>query len=540
MRYDASLYSYPSQRTVVHGRRGMVAASQPLAAQAGLDMLKAGGNAVDAAIATAACLTVVEPTSNGIGGDAFALLFVDGQLHGLNASGPAPQRISIQELGKNGYNEIPDYGWIPVTVPGAPGGWAALSGRFGKLPLAKVLQPAVEYAEQGYPVSPIAGSYWEREFNTFQKKLKGEEFSYWFQTFAQQGRAPRIGETWRSQDMAETLRSIAETRSESFYRGDLADKIDRFSRKYGGYLRKDDLEKFKPEWVEPIKVSYRGYDIWELPPNGQGIVVLMALNILKEFEFKEKESVDTYHRQIEAMKIALGDGQGQITDPKYMKTSVEELLSDNYAEEKRKTIKNEAVLPTTKKINQGGTVYLSTADENGNMVSYVQSNYRGFGSGLVVPGTGISLQNRGKNFTMNPTHVNCLEPGKRPYHTIIAGFITKDDECLGPFGVMGGFMQAQGHLQIIMNAIDFGQNPQSALDAPRWQWLEGKEVAVEPTFSKDMAGLLESRGHSIIYETEYGGYGQAFFGRGQIIWRNKYGNMAGATDPRTDGQVAVW
>ena len=381
MRYDASLYSYPSQRTVVHGSRGMVCASQPLAAQAGLDMLKAGGNAVDAAIATAACLTVVEPTSNGIGSDAFALLFVDGQLHGLNASGPAPQRISIQELEKNGYNDIPDYGWVPVTVPGAPGGWAASSSRFGKLPLAKVLQPAVEYAEQGYPVSPIAGSYWEREFNTFQKKLKGEEFSYWFQTFAQQGRAPRIGETWRSQDMAATLRSIAETRSESFYRGDLADKIDRFSRKYGGYLRKDDLEKFKPEWVEPIKVNYKGYDIWELPPNGQGIVVLMALNILKEFEFKEKEVVDTYHRQIEAMKIALGDGQVQITDPKFMKTSVEELLSDNYAEEKRKKITKEAVLPTMNKIDRGGTVYLSTADEDGKMVSYVQSNYRGFGSG---------------------------------------------------------------------------------------------------------------------------------------------------------------
>lgn len=535
MNSDPLYYPYASRRSVVYAANGMVATSQALAAQAGLEILKRGGNAVDAAVAAAACLTVVEPTSNGIGGDAFALVWAGGALHGLNSSGPAPMGISAEAVKRAGYSEMPGLGWIPVNVPGVPAAWAALSGRFGRLPLAGALGPAIDYAERGYPVSPVVSRYWRDGLERFKEKLKGEEFDPFFKTFAPAGRAPGPGEVWRSPDHARTLREIAETGAESFYRGGLAEKIDHFSGKYGGFLRKEDLEAYRPEWVSPVGVDYRGYRVWEIPPNGQGLVALMALNILKGFEFSSREEPETFHRQIEAIKLAFADGRRYITDPGRMRVRVQDLLSEGYAAERRRLIGKEAALPAPGRPPEGGTVYLATADRDGNMVSYIQSNYRGFGSGLVVPETGISLQNRGANFSLDPEHDNFLEPGKKCYHTIIPGFLTRDGRPVGPFGVMGGFMQPQGHVQVVMNVVDFGLNPQAALDAPRWQWLEGTSVDLEQSFLGHTAGALERMGHRVRLALDPAG-----FGRGQIIWRDGSGVLAGGTDPRADGAAAAW
>ncbi|MEK5444818.1 gamma-glutamyltransferase [Fredinandcohnia sp. FSL W7-1320] len=536
MSFDYLNHPYASQKVTTIAKNGMVATSQPLAAQAGLDILKKGGNAIDAAIATAACLTVVEPTSNGIGGDAFALVWVKGELHGLNSSGPAPKSISIDKVKEQGHTSMPTHGLLPVTVPGVPAAWAELSKRFGKLPLSEVLKPAIDYAENGYPISPILGKNWKVSFNRFKEIFQGDEYKNWFDTFAPNGRAPEIGEVWRSPDHASTLRSIAETNAESFYRGELADKIDQFSNAYGGFLRKEDLADYQPEWVDPIKVNYRGYDVWEIPPNGQGIVALMALNILKGFELKEKESVETYHKQIEAMKLAFVDAKKYVTDPKKMSVSVEQLLSDQFADDRRSLIGDEALTPEPGTPPSGGTVYLATADGEGNMVSFIQSNYMGFGSGIVIPGTGIALQNRGHDFSLDSDHENALEPGKKTYHTIIPGFLTKDNEAVGPFGVMGGYMQPQGHAQVIMNTIDFHLNPQAALDSPRWQWSEGKKVSVEPGFSPHIAQALARKGHQIQIALDGGS-----FGRGQIIWRDSVsGVLYGGTESRTDGAIAAW
>ncbi len=526
---------YPSRRSAVYAANGMVATSQPLAAQAGLDVMKKGGNAIDAAIAAAAALTVVEPTSNGIGGDAFALVWTQGKLHGLNASGPAPLSLSIEALKKAGVEAIPTHGFIPVTVPGAPSAWAELAAKFGNLPLTESMQPAVEYAERGYPLSPVLGSYWRRAFNNFSASLKGPEFQPWFDTFAPNGRAPEIGELWSSPDHAATLRSIAESNGESFYRGELAERIDRFSREHGGYLRLADLAAYKPEWVEPIGVNYRGYDVWEIPPNGGGLVALLALNLLKGFDFSERDTVDTYHKQLEAMKLAFADGARHIAAPHSMNVRVEDLPSDAYADERRRMIGQTAQLPEAGQPPKGGTVYLCTADSEGNMVSFIQSNYMGFGSGLVVPGTGIALQNRGHNFTLDPNHANCLEPGKKSYHTIIPGFLTRGGQPVGPFGVMGGFMQPQGHVQVVMNTVDFHLHPQAALDAPRWQWMERKTVELEHTTPSHIVDALARKGHDVKWAL-----GSGSFGRGQIIWRLDNGVLVGATEARTDGHVASW
>ncbi|RBP91491.1 gamma-glutamyltranspeptidase/glutathione hydrolase [Cytobacillus firmus] len=536
MNFDFHSHPYPSQRTTVMANNGMVATSQPLAAQAGLDMMKKGGNAIDAAIATAAALTVVEPTSNGIGGDAFALVWTKGELYGLNASGPAPKSISIEALKERGFEKMPTHGWMPVTVPGAPSAWAELSRRFGKLPLKDVLQPAINYAEKGYPLTPILGKYWQYAYKRFKQILTDDEFQHWFETFAPDGRAPEVGEIWRSEGHAATLRAIGETDGESFYRGEIAEKIDAYSKKYNAFLSKEDLAAYKAEWVDPIKVHYRGYDVWEIPPNGQGLVALLGLNIAKGFEFRDKETVDTYHRQIEAMKLAFTDGKAFITDPAEMKVTVEELLSEEYGESRRSEIAGEALTPEPYQPPRGGTVYLATADSEGNMVSFIQSNYMGFGSGLVVPGTGIALQNRGHDFSLDPEHHNALKPGKKTYHTIIPGFLTKDGEAVGPFGVMGGYMQPQGHMQVVMNTVDFHLNPQAALDAPRWQWIEGKKVQVEPHFTNHIAQALVRKGHQIEVTVDTGG-----FGRGQIIWRDpKTGVLMGGTEARTDGSIAAW
>lgn len=529
-------YPYQVPRNSAFAKNGMVATSQPLASQAGLDILKRGGNAVDAAIATAACLTVVEPISNGIGGDAFAIVWMKGEMYGLNASGPSPESISIEAIKKAGHDIMPTYGWHPVTVPGAPGGWAALSKRFGNLSLTEVLEPAIRYAEEGFPVSSTLAKFWKKEYETFKKELDSDKFSEWFDTFAPKGRAPLAGEIWSSLDHANTLRSIAETNGESFYKGDIAKKISEDSEKNGGFLSSSDLANYEPSWVDPINVHYKGYDVWEIPPNGQGIVALQALNILKGFDLKEKECADTYHKQIEAIKLAFSDALEHVTEQCDMIHKVEDILSDTYGDIRRGLIGEEAMQPEAGEPVGSGTVYMATADKDGNMVSFIQSNYHGFGSGVVVPGTGIALQNRGETFSLDPNHVNALRGGKRTYHTIIPGFLTKDNEAVGPFGVMGGFMQPQGHVQVIMNTIDFGMNPQSALDAPRWQWMKDKKVEVENRFSHHLALELYEKGHDISIQLEPNS-----FGRGQIIWRDPdTGVLVGGTESRTDGTVACW
>ncbi|QKS70616.1 gamma-glutamyltransferase family protein [Paenalkalicoccus suaedae] len=535
---EALHYPYASQRNVQFARNGMVATSQPLAAQAGLDILKQGGNAIDAAIATAACLTVVEPTSNGIGSDAFAIVWTkDKEIHGLNASGQAPSKLSLDAVNKLGYEkEMPKFGLTPVTVPGAPAAWASLSKKFGKLSLKQTLAPAVKLARDGFPVSPTLSFYWQKAFEVFSKELKEEQFKAWFDTFAPTGKAPEVGEMWKSEGHASTLEKIGETDANAFYQGELADAIHAFSKEHGGFIRKKDLENYEPEWVDPINVTYKGYDVWEIPPNGQGMIALMALQMLKDDTQTVREDEASYHKQIEAMKLAFADGEKYITEEQHMSTSVDELLSDSYAKKRRALIGEEALTPEAGDPKGSGTVYLSTADGEGNMVSFIQSNYMGFGSGIVIPGTGISLQNRGHNFSLDAEHDNALAPGKRTYHTIIPGFLSKNGEAVGPFGVMGGFMQPQGHMQVVMNTVDFHLNPQAALDAPRWQWMKGKQVLLEQSVPNHIALALAARGHEIQVTHQSGS-----FGRGQIIWRDpKTGVLQGGTEPRTDGAIAAY
>ncbi len=534
---DFQRYQYPSARKVVFGGKGMVCTTQPLAAQAGLDIIKKGGNAIDAAIATAICMTVLEPTSNGIGSDAFALVWAREKLHGLNASGPAPMGISAQAIRDRGYAEVPAHGFIPVTVNGAPSAWHKLSKAFGNLPFAELFESAIGYAENGFPVQPVTAYNWEKAFRSYQKKLQGKEFENWFRTFAPKGRAPEPGEFIRLPEHARTLRELAQSNCESYYRGGIAQKIDEFSKQYGGYIRKEDYAAYHSQWVDPISTSYRGYHVWEIPPNGHGIVALMALNVLEGYEFDpdKRDCADTMHKQMEAMKLAFMDGRRYVADSRYMKVAVEQLLSKQYAAKRRATIGDMAMMPQAGDPDCGGTIYLCTADGEGNMVSYIQSNYRGFGSGLVVPGTGIALHDRGNNFSLTEGAENCIAPGKKPYHTIIPGFLTKDSRAVGPFGVMGGFMQPQGHVQVITNTIDFLMNPQEALDAPRWQWTGGKDIEVEPAFPQAVAEELMRRGHKISVMCESGE-----FGRGEIIWRGEDGVLMGATEPRADGFVAAW
>jgi len=529
-------YPYSSRRTACFAKNGMVATSQPLAAQVGLDILKKGGNAIDAAIATAAALTVVEPTCNGIGGDAFALVWVKGELHGLNASGPAPALLHAHKVKETGHSEMPLYGWTPVTVPGAPAAWSALSKRFGKLAFADLMQPAIDLARDGFPVSPSVAQFWQKSVDTFAGNLNSEACAHFYTSFTDNGAAYKAGQIYKNTDQAHTLAAIGETHAETFYRGEIAAKIDDFSRQTDGYLRASDLASFEVEWVKPISVNYKGYDIWEIPPNGQGMLALMALNTLKQFEFNERDCVETFHLQIEAMKLAFADGEKYITQADKMKVSVESLLSQDYATKRGELISDNAGEPNAGDPTGGGTVYLACADKEGNMVSFIQSNYHGFGSGVVIPNTGIAMQNRGHNFSLDPNHHNYLEPGKKSYHTIIPGFITKGDQAVGPFGVMGGFMQPQGHMQVVMNMLDFKLNPQAALDAPRWQWLGKKTVGIEHQVPLHITRGLSAKGHDIELAHDYSSYG-----RGQIIIRNPdTGVLCGGTEQRTDGHIAHW
>ncbi len=497
-------------------------------------MLRRGGTAVDAAIATAITLTVVEPTSNGIGSDAFAIVWDGQRLHGLNGSGRAPRALTLQAVRALGHETMPTRGWLPVTVPGAPAAWRDLHRRFGRLRFTELFEPAIFYAEHGSPVSPIVAQYWEHAVRAYAE-LKGPEFVAWHQTFAPGGHAPGAGEIFALPDHAHTLRALAQSYCEAFYHGELAQKLVRFAHQTGGFLSERDLQEHTSTWVEPIKTAYRDYEVWEIPPNTQGIITLIGLNILEGFELARypRDTAESFHLQIEALKLAFADGLRYIADPQFAAVPTEKLLSKAYAAQRRALISDKALIPQPGDRYSGGTVYLCTADSSGMMVSFIQSNYMGFGSGIVVPGTGIALQNRGACFSLDPKHPNSLEPGKRPYHTIIPGFLTKDGQALGPFGVMGGFMQPQGHIQMIVNTVDYRMDPQVSLDAPRWQWIQSQEVEIESDADPKIIEGLRARGHDVRVR-EPGGH----FGRGQILWRLPSGAYIAGSDKRADGYAA--
>ena len=538
--FDPLAQRYASQRYPIYARGGMVNCSSPQAAAAGEEILRKGGNAMDAAVAAAAALTVVEPTANGIGADAFALVWSakEQRLFGLNSSGPAPMLASVERLladGNHKDGKMPVYGWTPVTVPGAPKAWAEMTRRFGRLSLKDNVAPAVRYAREGYPAAPNLALMWQSAFRRYSQVLEGPAFVAWFRTFAPEGRAPEAGDMVRLPDHADTLQAIGETDAAAFYTGELARRIDADSRKYGGYLRYEDLAAYEARWVEPIRVNYRGYEVCEIPPNGQGIVALMALNILKEFDFPERDCGRTCHLQIEAIKLAFADAFHYVTDPARMDVDPRSLINPAYGAMRAGEIGERAQIFTHAIPPKSGTVYLCCADGEGNMVSWIQSNYMGFGSGIVVDGTGIALQNRGADFSLDPTAANCLAPGKRTYHTIIPGFLMKDGGPVGPFGVMGGYMQPQGHVQVVMNYVDFHMDPQQALDAPRWQWLRDGSVTVESRFDPELARALQRRGHSVRMDLS-----TPSFGRGQMIVRLDNGVLVGGTESRTDSSIACF
>lgn len=529
---EASLHNYPyaSRRRVLLGSSGAVATSQPLATLAGMQMLCSGGNAVDAAIAMAITLTVVEPVSNGIGSDAFALVW-DGKLHGLNASGKSPQNLPSEPFAD--LTHMPSLGWLTTTVPGAVSAWQSLSERWGKLPFEQLFEPAIRYAESGFPVSPEVARAWQGSEQVFLP-LQGAEFQPFQEVFFPGQRAPRVGEIWRSPAHAETLRAIATSHGEAFYHGKLAEAIAQFAEQTGGYLTREDLANHQADWVDPISTNYRGVTVWEIPPNTHGIAALMALNILEGFDLAQypRDSIESFHLQIEAMKLAYADAHRYVADPRFMEVSFEDLLSKTYAATRRQLIQDTAIASPIPGIPKGGTVYLSAADGD-LMVSFIQSNFMGFGSGILIPGTGIALQNRATGFSVAPGHPNQVAPGKRPYHTIIPSFLTHEDQPIGAFGVMGGPMQPQGHLQMVVNLIDYGLNPQAALDAHRWQWMQNNQVLLEQSVPQNIAMGLSDRHHQIELSANPSG-----FGRGQMVFR--HGDIfVAASEPRADGLAIV-
>lgn len=532
MQFDFSALSKPTaDRKPLFASRGVVATSQHLASQVGLTILKQGGNAVDAALAAAITLTVVEPGSCGVGGDVFAIVWDGEKLHGLNGSGRAPAGLTPEVVRGRGHETMPGHGWLSVSVPGAPAAWRDLHRRFGRLPFAALFEAAIAYAQEGYPVSPLVAWYWHNGVAA-HAELQGEEYSYFATVFAPGGRAPQIGEIWRNPDMAHTLRRLAGSEAQDFYTGEIAERIATFSAQTGGVLTLADLAAHSSTWVEPISTSYRGYDVWETPPNSQGLAALIALNILEGFDLAQypRESVESYHLQIEAMKLAFVEAQRYVADPERVSVPVQELLSKEFAARRRALIGEQALLPEPSEKLTGDTVYLCAADADGMMVSLIQSLADNFGSHVVAPGTGIALQNRAGAFTLDPTHPNCLEPGKRSFHTIIPGFLTRNGEAIGPFGVMGGHMQPQGHVQMIVNTVDYGMNPQASLDAPRWFWGEERWVQVEPGVAPAIIEALSQRGHEMNVDDEVD-----FVGRGQIIWRLPSGVYIAGSEPRADG-----
>ena len=514
-------YAWPRKPLLA---QNVVATSQPLAAQAGLQMLAVGGTAVDAILATAITLTLVEPVSNGIGSDAYALVWDGRKLHGLNASGRSPAAWTPEYF--RGRSSMPKRGWDAVTVPGCVSAWVELHGKFGKLPFHKLFEPAIRYGRDGFLVSPTIAGQWQAQIDKL-KNLPG-----FAQAFLPGGRAPRAGEKFVFKKHAAALEKIAATKGKAFYRGELAAKLDAAAKKQGGALRASDLAAHLPDWVKPLAMDYRGYTLHEIPPNGQGIVALIALGILEHFDLRSHpvDGADSVHLQIEAVKLAFADAWRYLADIDHMDVRPQDLLDKEYLKSRSKLINPKGA----QDFGHGdppksGTVYLTAADASGMMVSYIQSNYMGFGSGVVVDG--ISLQNRGAGFVLEPGHPNCVGPGKRPYQTIIPGFVTKDGRAVMSFGVMGGTMQPQGHTQVMVRIADYEQSPQAACDGPRFRVVQGMEVSVEDGFPAATLDDLKRRGHRIVTVDDYNQFGCA-----QLIWKLDAGYFT-ASDPRRDGQA---
>jgi len=520
--------SYVSRRSPIFARN-IVATSQPLATQAGIAMLRAGGNAVDAALATAIALTVVEPCSNGLGSDLFAILWDGRALRGLNASGRAPAGWTPKRFAK--YDAMPRAGWDTVTIPGAVSGWIELSRRFGKLPFADLFAPAIGYARDGYAVSPIIADKWAKVVPILGKVPGFAEH------FLPRGRALTVGEVFSSSGMAASLEKIAATGGEAFYRGELAEAMVAHAKAHGGAHTLDDFAAHTCDWVEPIGIAYRDYTVHEIPPNGQGIAALMALGILRHFNLGTKPPVDSaavQHLEIEAMKLAFADVYRFVADPRTMKVTAAELLDATYLASRAKLIDAKRAQDFKHGTPpRAGTVYLTAADASGMMVSLIQSNYMGFGSGIVVPGTGISLQNRGTGFSLKKGHPNLVGPGKRPFHTIIPGFVTRAGKPYATIGVMGGPIQPQGHVQTLVRLIDYRQQPQAVLDAPRWKVNGGLSIDLEVGVRASVQDGLAALGHRFASIPD----SYMDFGAGQIIVKAGDGYIA-ASDPRRDGQAA--
>ena len=540
-------------RSEVLARHGMVCTSVPAATQVGLDILKRGGSAVDAAIAANATLGLMEPVSNGIGGDLFAIVYSakENKLYGLNGSGRSPLGLSYEqmkaELDKLNRKTIPPLGMLPISTPGTVDAWAELHRKFGKLKLRDDLEPAIRYAEEGFPVTELIAYYWASGPRLY-KGLPGAFLEMY--TLDGKGRTPAKGDIFKNPALARTLRLIGEKDRDAFYKGEIADKIDKFMRENGGFLRKADFEKHTSTWVQPVSTNYRGYDVFELPPNGQGIATLQILNILEGFDLKAmgRNSAGILHTMIEAKKIVWADRAKYYADPAFAKIPLAKLLSKDYAAERGKLIDPNHAAKTVAagKIDSGDTIYLCTADDEGNMVSLIQSNYRGMGSGIVVPGLGFMFQDRGELFSMEPGHANVYAPGKRPFHTIIPGFVMLGGKPWEAFGVMGGGMQPQGHVQVLTNQIDFGLNVQEAGDALRWQHEGDNEptgekmtesggyVEVESGIPHETVRDLKKRGHDVRFDVGgYGGY-QAI----KVEMHDGQRVYVGASESRKDGQAA--
>lgn len=529
-------------RSEVIAQHGMACTSQPLATQVALDILKNGGNAIDAAIAANATLGLMEPTGNGMGGDLFAIVWDSKtrKLYGLNASGRSPKSLSLEYFKRNNYKKIPSHGPLPVSVPGAVDGWFELNKKFGSMPMSKILQPAIDYAKNGFPVSELIAYYWRGGARGLQKYPNFKEI------FMPEGHAPAKGEIFKNPYLATTLEKIAEGGRDVFYKGEIARTIDSFMKEQGGFLSYEDLANHTSEWVEPISTNYRGFDVWELPPNGQGTAALQILNILEgyDIELMGFGSADYIHHFVEAKKLAFEDRAKYYSDPAFNDLPIEQLLSKDYAKERRALINPQRAARSypAGELEQGNTIYLTVADQWGNMISLIQSNYRGMGSGMVPPGLGFILQDRGELFSLDEGHMNVFEPGKRPFHTIIPAFITRDGKPYISFGLMGGAMQPQGHAQIVINLIDFGMNLQEAGDAPRIRhsgssqptgeiMTNGGTLNLESGIDYDTIRDLLRRGHKIQWAA--GGYG----GYQAIMWDEKNKVYYGASESRKDGQA---